>query len=77
MSPECQPGDRLRLICTTDPYTPLDAGATGTVAAIDPSGTVHVAWDDEPGHMLGLIPGTDHFEILPPRLPRAGTDTGR
>lgn len=67
MSPECQPGDRLRLISITDPYTRLDAGATGTVGFIDDCGTVHVAWDDEDGHMLGLIPGTDHFEILPAR----------
>jgi hypothetical protein len=63
MTPESRPGDRLRLICTTDPHTRLSAGALGTVRFIDGCGTVHVAWDD--GHVLGLIPGIDHFEILP------------
>jgi hypothetical protein len=63
MTPESRPGDRLRLICTTDPHTRLSAGALGTIRFIDGCGTVHVAWDD--GHVLGLIPGIDHFEILP------------
>lgn len=60
--PGYQPGDRLRLISTTDPDTLLRAGATGTVRFIDDQGTIHVAWDD--GHNLGLIPEEDHFEIL-------------
>lgn len=65
MTPECQSGDRLRLIWTADPHTRLSAGALGTVRFIDGLGTIHVAWDD--GHALGLIPGIDQFDVLPPR----------
>lgn len=61
--PGCRPGDRLRLIATTDLHTRLRTGAMGTVRFIDDCGTIHVAWDD--GHNLGLVPGNDHFEILP------------
>ncbi|GAB2841653.1 hypothetical protein GCM10027176_51870 [Actinoallomurus bryophytorum] len=61
---KCHPGDRVRLVRTTDPYTRLPVGARGTVRLIDGAGTVHIAWDD--GHLLGLIPGADHFEVLLP-----------
>ena len=63
MAPECQPGDRVRLIRSTDSHTRLSPGSLGTAHFVDSCGTVHVAWDD--GHMLGLIPGIDHFEVLP------------
>lgn len=57
MSP--QPGDRLRLISTTDPHTDLQPGALGTVVVVDDLGTVHVDWDT--GSNLGLIPGEDQW----------------
>lgn len=63
MAPECRPGDRIRLISTTDSHTRLSPGSLGTAGFVDGCGTVHVVWDD--GHMLGLIPGADHFEVLP------------
>jgi hypothetical protein len=63
MARECVPGDRIRLISTTDPHTRLSPGSLGTAGFVDGRGTVHVTWDD--GHKLGLIPGIDHFEVLP------------
>ncbi|WP_395110215.1 DUF4314 domain-containing protein [Actinomadura sp. SCN-SB] len=57
-----QPGSRIRLISTSDPYTDLRPGALGTVTGIDDLGTLAVRWDD--GHTLGLIPGLDQFDIL-------------
>lgn len=56
-------GDRVRLIRCTDPYTRLERGAKGTVSFIDDLGTVHVRWDS--GSTLGLVPGSDAWEVLP------------
>jgi uncharacterized protein DUF4314 len=56
-------GRRVRLVRMTDPYTNLQAGALGTVQFTDSMGTLHVAWDS--GSRLGLIPGEDHWELLP------------
>jgi hypothetical protein len=50
----CKPGDRIRLI--HEPET------IGTINHIDRVGTIHVEWDN--GRKLGLIPGSDKFEIL-------------
>ena len=72
MAPKCRPGDRIRLISTTDPHTRLPAGALGTARFIDACGTIQVAWDD--GHMLGLIPGVDLFDVLPARTPPVRDD---
>ncbi|WP_195224905.1 DUF4314 domain-containing protein [Schaalia turicensis] len=57
------PGQRVRLIATSDPYTTLRPGVLGTVAFVDDLGTVHVDWDT--GSNLGLIPGEDSWETLP------------
>ncbi|MFH1932772.1 MAG: DUF4314 domain-containing protein [Pseudomonadota bacterium] len=57
-----KPGDRVILKSTSDPYTDLKAGDTGTVSFIDAIGTVHINWDN--GSKLGLVPGEDVFEIL-------------
>jgi hypothetical protein len=59
--PMIQPGDRVTLIHTSDPYTKLQPGARGTVEMQDDAGTVHVKWDD--GSSLGLIPGEDRFSV--------------
>ena len=59
----CKPKDRIRLVrmAEDDPH-PIEPGATGTVNHIDCAGTVHVAWDN--GRSLGLIPGSDEFEVI-------------
>ena len=49
-------GDRIRLVCTSDVYTQLRPGDTGTVTgkADDPSGrTVFVRWDS--GSRLAIL----------------------
>lgn len=61
------PGQRVRLIATSDPYTTLRPGVLGTVAFVDDLGTVHVDWDT--GSNLGLIPGEDSWETLPSATP--------
>lgn len=73
-----QPGDRVRLIRTSDQYTRLRPGALGTVRRIDDIGTVHINWDDD--GLLGLLPDEDEFEVMAtarlrpeqPRCPRCG-----
>lgn len=58
-----KPGQRVRLIHTSDPYTRLSPGEEGTIADVDDLGTVHIHWDC--GSRLGLIPGVDEWENLP------------
>ena len=55
-------GRRVKLIFTTDPYTDLRAGDTGTVEFIDGAGILDVKWDN--GSTLRLLPGTDAWEIM-------------
>lgn len=56
---DIKPGDRVRLIHTSDPYTHQKPGDEGTVSLVDAIGTVHVKWDD--GGSLGLIYGEDRW----------------
>jgi Domain of unknown function (DUF4314) len=50
-----QPGDRVILIATTDPYTRLTPGTRGTVTGRDDlHGQIHIAWDD--GSTLSMLP---------------------
>lgn len=49
-----RPGERVRLVRTTDPYTHLRPGDRGTVLGVNSLGTVHVAWDC--GSNLGMVP---------------------
>jgi hypothetical protein len=55
-------GKRVRLIMTTDPYTELRSGDTGTVAFVDDIGTVFVDWDC--GSKLGLVKGEDSWAYV-------------
>jgi hypothetical protein len=55
-------GDRVRLICTSDPYTKLKPGDEGVVYLVDAIKTVHVEWDN--GGNLGLVPGVDLWEVV-------------
>lgn len=59
-------GDRVRLVLTTDYYTKLEPGTTGTVSLVDGLGTVFVDWDN--GSKLGMVPGADVIERDIPEL---------
>jgi hypothetical protein len=63
-------GDRVKLIYCSDPYTRLPPGSHGTVTMVDSVGTVHVQWDGKRGHRLGLVPGEDHWVVIPRDPPR-------
>ena len=54
-------GTRLRLIAMDDRQAP-PKGTEGTVQFVDDAGTIHVQWDT--GSSLGLIPGTDEWEVI-------------
>ena len=47
-----------------DPYSKLKPGECGVLRCIDSMGTYHIDWDSGSG--LGLVPGEDSFNILPP-----------
>lgn len=68
-----QEGDRIELVHTSDEYTALEPGATGTVTGItelppgltgrnQPETQVDVDWDS--GSSLSLIQGEDSFRKL-------------
>lgn len=58
---------RIELVATSDPYTKLQPGATGTKVGeyVDPWGalTIMVKWDS--GSDLSLISGEDAWRELP------------
>lgn len=56
------PGTRIELINMDDPYSPIQPGTRGSVAAVDDIGTIHMNWDN--GRTLGLVPGEDSFRKL-------------
>lgn len=56
-------GRRVRLTATSDPYTSLRPGDEGVVTGVDDTGTVFVRWDS--GSNLGLVPGEDHWIVVP------------
>ncbi len=60
-SRERMAGTRVRLIAMDDVQAP-PAGTEGTVQYVDDAGTIHVQWDT--GSSLGLIPGTDEWEVI-------------
>lgn len=55
-------GMRIMLCQMNDLYTQLRPGSMGTVDYVDDIGTIHMKWDN--GSSLGLIIGTDKFEII-------------
>jgi len=55
-------GTRIMCDLCTDPYHPIESGATGTVSNVDDIGTVHVRWDN--GRGLGLVYGEDSFHVI-------------
>lgn len=66
---EVEPGDRIQLISTNDPYTDLEPGAKGTVEKITesvvegrPMSEVHVDWED--GGYLTLLEDVDEWYVV-------------
>ena len=57
-------GSRVQLVTLNDPYSKLKPGECGVLRFIDSMGTYFVDWDSGSG--LGLVPGEDSFNILPP-----------
>lgn len=57
-----QPGARIEVIFSSDPFAPLPTGLQGTITFIDSLGTIHADWDN--GRTLGLIPGEDDFKLV-------------
>jgi hypothetical protein len=55
-------GTRVIFESTTDPWTGLRPGTSGTVVLVDDTGTVHVKWDT--GENLGMIPGEDRYRVI-------------
>jgi hypothetical protein len=56
------PGQRIKLIYMSDPYTSLSDGATGTFKGYDGMGNLLMKWDN--GSNLSLIPIEDKWELL-------------
>lgn len=59
---EYRPGDRVELISMDDPYRKIEPGTKGTVIAVDDTGTIHVAWDNNA--RLGVVYGEDSCRKL-------------
>jgi hypothetical protein len=57
-----RPGDRIRLISTSDSHVTLVPGTEGSVDYVDAVGTVHVRFDN--GIRLGLVADEDAFELM-------------
>ena len=56
------PGQRIKLIYMSDPYTSLSDGATGTFKGYDGMGNLLMKWDN--GSSLSLIPVEDKWELI-------------
>lgn len=67
--PGLQPGDRVALVSTSDPYTRLEPGTEGIVDLVDSMGTAHVTWTT--GAKLGMVPGEDQIRIVSRAAARA------
>lgn len=64
MREQYKPGTRIRLAQMNDPYAPVPPGTEGSVVCVDDGCQIHMNWDN--GRTLALIPGKDHFSIIPP-----------
>lgn len=59
-------GSRIMLTEMKADPQPLLPGSTGTLNHIDEAGQFHILWDS--GISMALIPGADHFQVLPQEL---------
>ncbi len=66
MREQYKPGTRIRLAQMNDPYAPVPPGTEGCVVCVDDACQIHMNWDN--GRTLALIPGEDHFSIIPQPL---------
>ena len=66
MKEQYPPGTRVRLTEMRDPYAPVPSGTEGTVDFVDDVGQLQMQWDN--GRTLALIPGEDHFSVIPQPL---------
>ena len=69
--PIAKVGMRIRMLSMEDEF-PVDEGMEGTIYTIDDLGTLHVKWDD--GRNIGIIPGIDEYQVLPPEDEQIGPD---
>ncbi|MEA4816319.1 MAG: DUF4314 domain-containing protein [Lachnospiraceae bacterium] len=63
MKEQYPPGTRIRLAEMEDPYAPVPPGTEGVVVHVDDLAQLHMKWDN--GRTLALIPGVDHFSVIP------------
>lgn len=61
--PNAKEGMRIRCVSMTDDPNPIAPGTEGTIRLVDGMGIIHVKWDN--GRILGLIPGVDHYQLMP------------
>jgi Domain of unknown function (DUF4314) len=69
------PGDRVELVATTDPFTDLRRGDRGTVTRVRgfPEPTIDIHWDG--GSTLSILPDAgDRIRKLPDGQPSHDTD---
>lgn len=55
-------GTRVKLIKMYDLLSTIPTGTEGIIDRIDDQGTLHINWDN--GSTLGLVVGTDEFEVI-------------
>lgn len=55
-------GTKIKLIKIYDLLSTIPSETTGVIERVDDRGTLHINWDN--GSTLGLVVGTDEFEIL-------------
>lgn len=55
-------GTKVKLIKMYDLLSTIPTGTEGKIRSIDDIGTLHISWEN--GSSLGLIIGTDEFEVI-------------
>ena len=55
-------GTKVKLIKMYDLFSTIPTGTEGTIERIDDIGTLHIKWNN--GSELGLVIGTDEFEVI-------------
>lgn len=55
-------GTKIKLIKMYDLLSTIPSGTAGVIESVDDRGTLHINWDN--GSTLGLVIGTDEFEVI-------------